>query len=91
MVTDAGELPDDLGEPCGLVEGNERVAVLHLDQLSVGEELGEPLAVFEWHHPVSAGSDDKGRVIETRQALSRLEEEAAAAARAESYIISPIA
>ena len=41
----AGELPDDLGEPRGLVQWDERVAVFHLGQLAVREELGEALAV----------------------------------------------
>ena len=45
-----GELPDGLGEPRWLVQGDERVAVCYLDHPSVREEFGEAPAVLGWHH-----------------------------------------
>src|SRR6266567_8874996 len=54
-----GELPDDPGEPGGLVQRDEGVTVVDLGQLSLREELGQAPAVLGWHHPVLAGPDDE--------------------------------
>src|ERR1700737_559128 len=70
------ELTDNLGEPRGLVQGDERVAVFYLDQLTLREEFGEAPAVLGWHHPVLAGPDHQGGMLEVRQAFGRPEQEA---------------
>ena len=61
----AGEVPDDLGEHGWLVQGDERVAVLYLDQPSLREESGEASAMFGWHHAV-AGCPDHERPSSAR-------------------------
>src|SRR5262249_45359339 len=57
------ELPDDPCEPGWLVEGDERVTVGYLGQLSLREEFGEAPTVLGWHHAVLAGPDHQGRVV----------------------------
>src|SRR5262249_4460704 len=70
-----GELPDDPCEPGWLVEGDERVTVGYLGQLSLREEFGEAPTVLGWHHAVLAGPDHQGRVVVIRQAFGRLNQE----------------
>jgi hypothetical protein len=56
-------------------QGDERVAVFYLDQLSVREEFGETPTVLGWHHAVCTGPDYEGGLVEAWQAFGRGKQE----------------
>src|SRR3569833_342937 len=83
------ELPDDLGEPRGLVERDEGVAVLDLDGAAV-EVAGEAPAVVGGHDAILAGPDDEGGPAEGGQALGGGQENASVRYRSAQHGLSLI-
>src|SRR5437016_4075771 len=81
ILPSSSQPPDDSGESCWLVKGDEGVAVGHLDQLSLREELGEAPAVLGWHDAVLAGPNHQGRAVEVRQTFGRPEQQAGVCGR----------
>jgi hypothetical protein len=53
-----GELPDELSEPRWLVQGDERVAVVHFGQLSLREQQ----RIWAYHDGVDLGGPAMARI-----------------------------
>src|SRR5271166_1724621 len=74
------ELADRSGERPWLVAHYQRVAVGHLDEPRVGQQLGEPATVLRALHAILGRPHDERRSIKGAQALADLDHLAAAGA-----------